>query len=111
MAGQAAIVTTENPYSPVPCFAALLELPLSIALVQTMELPVPGQLGMDRVSGLLGRPAYGLLGMAACRIVDVLENENGKPRAAVGSAASARWSNAGSQWRCGRCDVVGRTAS
>lgn len=65
------------------CIAALLALPLSITFAQTMEPAIPEQLGVDRVSGILGRPVYDLLGVAAGRIVDVLVDETGQTRAAV----------------------------
>ena len=65
------------------CTAILLALPLSIGLAQTMEPAVPEQLGVDRVSGILGRPVYDLLGATAGRIVDVLVDETGQTRAAV----------------------------
>ena len=49
-----------------------------------MEPANPEQLGVDRVSGTLGRPVHNLLGVAAGGIVDVLVDEIGEPRAAVG---------------------------
>lgn len=74
MAGQAATLTMENPHSPV-----MLRRPTGVAAVhcpaQTMEPPAPEQLGVDRVTSILGRPVYGLLGVAVGRIVDVLVNE------------------------------------
>ena len=73
MAGQAATLTMENPHSR-SCFAALLALPLSIARPRPWSRRSPSSC-VDRVTGILARPVYGLLGVAAGRIVDVLVNE------------------------------------
>lgn len=70
------------------CFAALLALPLSNRLAQALEPAVPETLGVDRVSGILGRPVYGLLGLAGRLFVVVPEGGTGAADYQAGAAVT-----------------------